>query len=159
MHVDLYERLWMWAAAVLIVVFVGAVLLTSYAMGIHPPSHVETIDPQGLDRDPRFAHPGVHPGPARGVEAVIVARMWSFDPPELEVPAGRPVTFRLTSPDVIHGFEVVGTNVNTMVVPGYVSQLTTTFDRPGEYLIVCHEYCGVGHHMMSAKLTVKEGKS
>jgi heme/copper-type cytochrome/quinol oxidase subunit 2 len=30
-----------------------------------------------------------------------------------------------------------------MVVPGYVSQ----FDQfpAGEYLVVCNEYCGVGH--------------
>ena len=155
MHVHVYERFWMGAAVVLMVVFVGAVLLTSYAMGIHPPSHVETIDPKTLETDPRFANPGVHPGRGGGVEAVIVAQMWSFNPDAIEVPAGRPVTFRITSPDVVHGFEVVGTNVNTMVVPGYVSQLTTTFDRPGEYLIVCHEYCGVGHHLMAAKLTVR----
>ncbi len=158
MHVDLYERIWMWAAGVLVVVFVGAVVLTSYTMGIHPPSHVETINPQAVDTDPRFANPGVHEVRG-GVQAVIVARMWNFTPSEIELPAGQKVTFRITSPDVIHGFEIVGTNVNTMVVPGYVSQLSTTFDRPGEYLILCHEYCGVGHHMMQAKLTVKAAGS
>jgi cytochrome c oxidase subunit 2 len=42
-----------------------------------------------------------------------------------------------------------------MVVPGYVTQFTVTFDRAGEYLIACNEYCGVGHHMMSGKLIVK----
>ncbi len=40
-----------------------------------------------------------------------------------------------------------------MVVPGYVSQFTTQFPA-GEYLVVCNEYCGVGHHMMSGKLKV-----
>ncbi len=42
------------------------------------------------------------------------------------MPAGRPVTFRLTSIDVTLGFEVARTNINTMVVPGFVSQLTYT---------------------------------
>ena len=70
-------------------------------------------------------------------------------------PANRPVTFRLTSADVIHGFEIVGTNGNTMVVPGYVSQFTTTFRTPGEYLIVCNEYCGLMHHGMVGKVIVK----
>jgi cytochrome c oxidase subunit 2 len=42
-----------------------------------------------------------------------------------------------------------------MVVPGYVSQFTTTFATPGEYLIVCNEYCGTGHHLMFAKLIVE----
>jgi cytochrome c oxidase subunit 2 len=42
-----------------------------------------------------------------------------------------------------------------MVVPGYVSQFTTTFTRSGEYLITCNEYCGIAHHMMVGKLIVK----
>ena len=41
-----------------------------------------------------------------------------------------------------------------MVVPGYISQFTTQFPHPGEYLIACNEYCGIGHHMMAAKLHV-----
>jgi len=74
------------------------------------------------------------------------------------IPAGQRVTFRMTSTDVTHGFLIVGTNANTMLVPGYVSQFTTVFQRPGEYLIVCNEYCGLGHHLMSAKLIVEEAK-
>ena len=81
--------------------------------------------------------------------------MFSFQPAEIRVPAGRPVTFRMTSSDVVHGFQIVGTNGNTMVVPGYVSQFTTVFRNPGEYLIVCNEYCGLSHHLMSAKLIVE----
>jgi len=42
-----------------------------------------------------------------------------------------------------------------MLVPGYVSQFTTVFKQPGEYLIVCHEYCGLGHHLMAGKLIVE----
>jgi len=158
-NVHLYEKIWMGLSAAVIAAFVLAILITSYAMGIHPPSHMETIDPKTVSTDPRFAHTGVQARPDGSAEVVIVAAMWSFDPNEISVPAGKPVTFRLTSPDVIHGFEIAGTNVNTMVVPGYVSQLTTTFDHPGKYLIVCHEYCGVGHHMMSGKITVTGGGS
>ena len=39
------------------------------------------------------------------------------------VPAGTPVTFRATSADVVHGFLITGTNINLMLVPGYVSGL------------------------------------
>ena len=74
-------------------------------------------------------------------------------PAELTVPAGTPVTFRVTSMDVVHGFEIVRTDGQTMVLPGYVSQFTTQFDA-GEYLITCNEYCGLGHHTMAAKLHV-----
>ena len=57
--------------------------------------------------------------------------------------------FRITSPDVLHGFQIVGTNVNLTVAPGYVSEATTTFREPGEYLVVCNEHCGLGHHNMT----------
>ena len=80
----------------------------------------------------------------------------AFSPDPIEVPAGIPVTFRITSSDVVHGFAVAGTNANTMVMPGYVSQFTYTFKAPGEYPIVCNEYCGLMHHAMTAKLIVKE---
>ena len=63
MHVDLYERIWMAAAGALLVVFVGVVVATSAAHAIHPPSHVETIDPATVRQDPRFAAPGVTTGP------------------------------------------------------------------------------------------------
>jgi cytochrome c oxidase subunit 2 len=157
MHVDLYERLWMWAAGAIIVLFLGAIGFATVIQGRVPPSHVETIDPQSVFTDPRFSEPGVTANPDGSVEVNMIAQIWIFRPNEIRVPAGRPVTFRMTSPDVIHGFQIVGTNSNTMVVPGYVSQFTTTFDDPGEYLIVCNEYCGTNHHNMSATLIVEEG--
>src|SRR5262245_39060810 len=130
MKVHAYEKAWMAAGVALIAVFVVAILLTSWTMRLHPPSHVETIDPGTVFQDPRFAERGGRKH-RDGVLVTMVAMIWSFDPGEIHVPAGRPVTFRITSPDVIHGFEIVGTNVNAMVVPGYVSELTTTFPRPG----------------------------
>jgi cytochrome c oxidase subunit 2 len=93
--------------------------------------------------------------PDGSVVVTVVASMFSFAPDPIAVPVNRPVTFRLTSPDVIHGFQVVDTNANTMVVPGYVSQFTVTFIRPGEYVITCNEFCGLGHHVMVGKLIVK----
>jgi cytochrome c oxidase subunit 2 len=66
----------------------------------------------------------------------------------------RPVTIRAVSPDVIHGFIVAGTNVNTMVIPGYVAEIRTEFSRPGEHLMPCHEYCGLGHSEMWSMVRV-----
>ncbi len=95
-----------------------------------------------------------------GIGSALVppSHIETIDPAEIHVPAGRPVTFRMTSADVTHGFLIVGTNANTMLVPGYVSQFTTTFRQPGEYLIVCNEYCGLSHHLMSARLIVEEAR-
>jgi cytochrome c oxidase subunit 2 len=154
MKVELYERIWMWAAAVLILCFLAAILLTTSAQALQPPSHLETIDPTTVAENPEFGNPGVTVT-ADGATVVVVASMFAFSPNPIEVPAHVPVTFRLTSSDVIHGFEVAGTNANVMAVPGYVSQFTVTFDRPGEYVIACNEYCGIGHHIMTGKLVVK----
>lgn len=158
MHVDLYERFWMWGAGAIVAIFLGITAFATISQGRLPPSHAETVDPRNVWTDPRFAERGVKTNPDGSVEVTIVALMFAFQPSEIRVPAGRPVTFRLTSVDVLHGFQVVGTNANTMVVPGYVSQFTTEFDRAGEYLVVCNEYCGLSHQGMFATLIVEEGE-
>jgi cytochrome c oxidase subunit II len=154
MNVDLYERIWMWGAAVIVVVFLTAIGISTFAYAVRPPSHMETIDPATVMQDSRFSAPGVTTRPDGSVHVTMVAMSFSFLPNEVHVPVGHPVTFRITSMDVTHGFEVAGTNANTMVVPGYVSQFTYTFRAPGEHLVVCNEYCGVGHHTMQGKVIV-----
>jgi cytochrome c oxidase subunit 2 len=157
MNVPLYEKIWMWASGALIVVFVVTIVAGFAGSSLQPPSHVETIDPTKVWSDPRFKQRGVTTT-ASGATVVMIAMMFAYQPAEIHVPAGKPVTFRLTSSDVTHGFSIVGTNGNTMIVPGYISQFTTTFRTPGEYLIVCNEYCGLSHHLMSAKLIVEGGQ-
>jgi cytochrome c oxidase subunit 2 len=159
MNIDFYERIWMWAAAFIIVLFVAVIGVSAVAYGLHPPSHVETIEPSKIFTDPRFSRLGASVVMPDGtIEVQMVALMFAFAPNEVRVPAGRPIRFRLTSADVTHGFMISGTNANTMLMPGYISQLTTVFARPGDYLIVCHEFCGNGHHVMSGRIIVEEAK-
>jgi cytochrome c oxidase subunit II len=155
MNVELYERIWMWCAGVIIVIFLGTIFVMAGAQAVHPASHLETVDPTALAEHPEFANPAVTSRPDGTVVVSVVATMFSFSPDPIEVPANRPVVFRLTSDDVVHGFQVVGTNANAMAIPGYVSQFTVTFAKPGEYLITCHEYCGLVHHSMVGRLIVK----
>ena len=155
MHVDLYERIWMWAASALIVLFLGAIVVTSITQAVQPPSHVETLDPTTLDRHPDFGTPRVTTRADGSAVVSAIAAMFAFAPDPIEVPAHVPVTFRLTSADVIHGFQIVGTNGNAMAIPGYVSQFTVTFPRPGEYTIACNEYCGLMHHGMVGKIIAR----
>jgi cytochrome c oxidase subunit 2 len=65
-----------------------------------------------------------------------------------------PVTFRATSADVVHGLLIEGTNINIMLVPGYVSQLPIRFNTPGEHMMPCQEFCGIGHQGMWGKVKV-----
>jgi len=42
-----------------------------------------------------------------------------------------------------------------MLLPGQIARVTTRFDRPGEYPMFCHEYCGIAHHTMWGKVIVE----
>ncbi len=158
MNVDLYERIWMWAAAAVIGIFLTTIFVMAGVQAVHPASHIETVDPTALGEHPEFGNPTVTTRSDGSVVVPVVATMFAFTPDPIEVAANRPVTFRLTSGDVVHGLDVVGTNANAMAIPGYVSQFTVTFAKPGEYLITCHEYCGIYHHNMVGKLIVREAR-
>ena len=92
-------------------------------------------------------------GPGR-YEAHVVAKMWAFEPDVIKVPKGSVVDFYVVSADVAHGFQVDRTNVNLMALPGAVNYARARFDAPGNYPIVCHEFCGAGHQGMAAAVEV-----
>ena len=153
MKTDLYERIWGWGVGVMLVFFFGTLANASIRHGFHPPSHVETIDPRKVFQSSQFKKQGVLVDAGGRVQVTVIGMMFTWMPGELVVPAETPVTFHLTSVDVIHGFQIVRSNGQSMVIPGYVSQFSTTF-AAGEYLIACNEYCGIGHHTMAGKLRV-----
>ena len=94
-------------------------------------------------------------GPKR-YEVHYVAQIWNFEPADLAVEPGSTVDIYLSAKDVTHGMQIVGTNVNLMAVPGAVNYARVKFDKPGDYLVVCNEYCGVAHHNMAAYIHVSD---
>ena len=131
------------------------IVVTGITHALHPPSNVEPIDPVTLHLQGEFVESNL--GTALeldGVTVRLIAQQYSFVPDCVKVPAGTPVKFRLTSADVIHGFILGDTNVNTMVVPGFVSEVRTSFAIPGEYHMPCDEFCGLGHQGMWARVVV-----
>jgi cytochrome c oxidase subunit 2 len=68
--------------------------------------------------------------------------------PEVVVPAGQPVRFRMTSADVIHAFYVPQFLYKRDVIPGRETVFDVTIDEPGVYGGQCAEYCGIGHAAM-----------
>jgi cytochrome c oxidase subunit II len=140
-----------------VVGFVFAVIVfASLHWGAQPPSNVETIDANRLHLEGEFMEANLGTAIEKDGSATVrvLAQQYSFVPVCLVVPAETTVVFRVTSPDVVHGFLIAGTNVNSMVVPGYVAVIRTRFDRPGEHLMPCHEYCSVGHEGMWARVSV-----
>jgi len=158
MHIDTLEKRWFYVALGMILVFLGAISYTAWIHNVHPPGQVETVDSASLHLSTEFAEDklGVQPEPlADGtVQVRLVAARYGFYPREIEIPAGRKITFRMASMDVLHGTHIPMTNMSTMVVPGFVSEVTTVFPKPGEYPLLCNEYCGLGHDHMWSKVTV-----
>lgn len=156
--IDRSERRWSWGVAGVIAVVFAVMVYSGLQWTAMSPSSVETIDASRLHLSGEFmeSNLGTAIQPDRTAVVRLIAQQYSFVPSCIVVPAGTLVRFRVTSPDVVHGFLVTGTNVNTMVIPGYVAEVRTRFDAPGDHLMPCHEYCSVGHEGMWARVKVLE---
>ena len=160
MEIHRFEKFWLVGSLILIVGFIATITYGSVAAGVTMVSDTGgTIEPGNFDGT-GFEDPGVTHTGGDQYDVYIVAQQFYFNPGSSEpirVPEGSTVTMYITSPDVVHGFEVAGTNINVMAIPGQVSRITVEFEEPGEYGIVCNEYCGSGHHTMAGELRVAEG--
>lgn len=95
--------------------------------------------------------------PPPGSDVYLLGQMWRWYP-ALELEEGVSYTLHLSSVDVNHGFSLYPANINFQVVPGYDYGLSIKPNRPGEYRIVCNEFCGVSHHNMLGRIVVKPAK-
>lgn len=155
MKVHTYEKAFLITGGIVLALCAAALAYSVFGMGMHLPGRVAQIDPGKVYSTPPFNTPGVRKTPDGRYEVILVAQAWAFMPAEIRIPRNTEVTFTATSVDVIHGLEIERTRVNMMLIPGQVGKITHTFRDPGEYLLICHEYCGVGHHTMSGKVIVE----
>jgi cytochrome c oxidase subunit II len=155
MDVQRYERIFLSLGAGLLVIFLAALAYAAVGMGIHLPGHAGGVDPRTVRQTPPFDSPGVRQLAPGRYEVVLIGHAWAYEPNEIHVPAGAEVRFRATSADVIHGFLIEGTRLNAMLIPGEITELDYRFENRGEHLLICHEYCGVGHHLMFGKVVVE----
>ncbi|MGE5704468.1 MAG: cytochrome c oxidase subunit II [Clostridia bacterium] len=156
MDLPRYEKIWLWFGVVTLVIFLVISGVMAVVMKHNPADgHQKTVLPEQVLATPPFDKPGIYPLGNNQYEMVMVAQAFRFLPATPQIPVGATVHFRVTSPDVVHGIAIPGTNVNMMVLPGHVTEFTYTFKKPGEHLLLCNEYCGVGHHIMMAKILVQ----
>ena len=155
MRIHAWEKAFLAAGFTVLVLCGAALVYASVGMGIHLPGEAGRIDPREARSTPPFDQPGVRQTGPNAYEVVVLAQAWSFNPAEIRVPAGAEITFLATTTDVLHGFNVEGTRLNLMLIPGQISRNTYRFEEPGEYLLICHEYCGIGHHTMSGRVIVE----
>ena len=136
------------AAGVFVLALSGIIALTVRLFGIGLPTCLTDVRP--------FREAAVIEQAPKRYEIHYVAKMWKFEPDDIAVLPGSVVDIYLSTADVTHGLQIIGTNVNIMAVPGAVNFARVKLDEPGEYLVVCNEYCGVAHHNMAAKIRVTE---
>jgi cytochrome c oxidase subunit II len=88
-------------------------------------------------------------------DAYMLARTYDWWP-ILELEKGKSYKLHLSSVDLQHGFSLQPTNINIQVHPGLEHVLTVTPNETGTFGVVCNEYCGLGHHVMTGRIYVVE---
>jgi cytochrome c oxidase subunit II len=155
-HSERVEHRWGAVAIVVLALLVVVVTFAAIHLGAMPQSRVETADPRTLHLFGEFidSNLGSAVEPDGSLTVRAIGQQYSFTPSCIVVPTDTLVTFRATSADVVHGFLIEGTNINLMLVPGYISSLGARFKKPGDRLMPCHEFCGLGHEGMWARIRV-----
>jgi cytochrome c oxidase subunit II len=90
--------------------------------------------------------------PAPASTVAITAKRFQFEPAEVHLKAGEAATLAVTSQDVTHGFFSRALGFDEELTPGKTVQIQVKPEKPGNYTVICDEYCGSGHGGM--KLTV-----
>ena len=108
---------------------------------------------------PIAGHASAAPKPDVVIQANGHQFRWELDRDTVQT--GQLVEFQLTSKDVNHGFAVYK-DKNTLLaqaqaMPGYTNKLQIRFAEPGDYEVLCLEYCGIAHHGMRAVIKVSNG--
>lgn len=147
------EVVWIISTVIVLAVFLGSIayaLRTGYSVA----SEVTVLP---LEKAVGLFQPGVKDLGDGRYQVDIQAFQWGFRPARVELSNPKEVILRIYSVDVIHGFQIVGTNVNVMVFPGYIAKVIW---RPpqsvnGTLLVICNEYCGIGHSSMYMEIVIK----
>ena len=70
------------------------------------------------------------------------------DPAAISVPVDQPITFVITSNDVVHSFYITEFLLKRDAVPGRANRLPITIEEEGTYGGRCAEFCGLLHYDM-----------
>ena len=82
------------------------------------------------------------------------AKKFTYEPAEVTLKLNEPVTFQLTSADVVMGFSVPDFKTRGTIIPGQMTEVSMTPDKIGEFTFVCDVFCGSGHEDMEGTIRV-----
>ncbi|HHO55457.1 MAG TPA: c-type cytochrome [Trueperaceae bacterium] len=152
--IERWERRWLGLASSMSLIFV-LLIATNLAFDSNNVVQLrQRANPSEILASDIFANPGVIETAPNKYRVAVVAQTFSFNPSEILLPVDSEIEFYVTSKDVLHGFQIRSTNTNMEVIPGEVAYSSYTFKKPGEYWVVCNEYCGISHQNMLGKITV-----
>ncbi|HSM71936.1 MAG TPA: c-type cytochrome [Anaerolineales bacterium] len=84
-----------------------------------------------------------------------IAEDGGWSPDTIHANVGEPLHLRFTSDDVVHGFGIGQMDMQSVdIMPGKVTDLTLTFDKPGNYTFFCTRWCGLSHWRMRGTIEV-----
>jgi cytochrome c oxidase subunit II len=155
------ERIFMWFVVASVVLmsaftigwlFLGNQNVPSASYRVTPAAFTQQVQ----DMIAKYGAEGGRVNLPPGEAGYMIAQRYSFYP-ELVLKAGQEYTIWVSATDSLHGLSIVGgnQNVNLQIAPNHAYGVTFTPDKPGEYLIVCNEYCGLAHHAMKGRLIVE----
>ncbi len=86
----------------------------------------------------------------------VVAHRFSFEPSEITVKKGEPVTITFQSKDVTHGLVIEDLGVRREIKKGRPQDLTLVPETSGTFEGRCAHFCGKGHASMVFTVHVVE---
>ena len=86
----------------------------------------------------------------------ILAERFSFTPSEIRDAVGTSLELRIHSNDTMHGFRIIGNNVNILVPKRRQGEAVVRFQAVdvGRYEFECSRLCGAGHNFMRGAIIV-----
>ena len=156
------EVIWTAIPLVLVMAIAAYAIRVNTTLGVlGPMEHIHPHDP--------VEQQGGYPGdrlPAETVE--VIARQWSWEfryvdsgvtSTELHLALDQPVTFRLVSEDVIHGFYVPAFRLKQDVVPGRAINFNLTPTREGRYRLRDSQFSGTWFAANQADVVVESSEA
>jgi cytochrome c oxidase subunit 2 len=152
------EVIWTAIPLVLVMAIAWYAIQVNTELGVlGPMEHIHLSDPQ----EQRGGYPADRL-PAEQVE--VVARQWSWEfrysgqnvsSTELHLELDRPITFRLVSEDVLHGFFIPAFRIKQDVIPGRAIDFSLTPTRLGRYRLRDSQFSGTWFAANQADVVVE----
>ena len=154
------EVIWTAVPFVLVMAIAIYAIRVNTTLGVlGPMEHIHVRDP--------LEQQGGFPGDRLPPESVeVIARQWSWEfrypnsgvsSTELHLAVDQPVTFRLVSEDVLHGFYIPAFRLKQDVVPGRAIDFNLTPTREGRYRLRDSQFSGTWFAANQADVVVESG--